>query len=345
MANSKDLVLGSPSVSQAKTCKKCKKAPKDYVTCINCGKVMHPSCALLLKVQDLGNNQVKCCSTTDLEGDKNDGDLNLSITSSNESDQDDFSDSKCVDSLINHFSKLVEQKDHVILQQQSVISTLENQIKVLQNTLSVMANFNSTNVNKNTSNVLDHSSTDQISMQSTTDASHSLTPSAVNETEDNNLNLRNDGFIKVTKNKNNKNKSYNQKKGKQPLSSMKAQTSGENSQTVNEAANSSGRIATSVIKGTAANNPGGLKSANQMAYLHVFNLAPETTAKQIEDYLVPMFPGLVCEKLNSKFKHYSSFKLTLPFEHLESVKNADLWPVNAKINRFFHSTNRKKNTK
>lgn len=80
-----------------------------------------------------------------------------------------------------------------------------------------------------------------------------------------------------------------------------------------------------------------LKGAPQMAYVHVYRLDPKTTVQDVLNYLNQAVEGMECMMLQSRHPElYSSFKLTVPFDRLDFIMNASLWPPGVCVRRFFH---------
>lgn len=85
-----------------------------------------------------------------------------------------------------------------------------------------------------------------------------------------------------------------------------------------------------------------IKGVVKYAHLHVFRLAPTVTEDNLKDYLTSKgIDKLKCEKLISKHPDdYSSFKVSVPMDMLERVKQPTMWPENVCVNRFFHHLTR-----
>lgn len=87
------------------------------------------------------------------------------------------------------------------------------------------------------------------------------------------------------------------------------------------------------ITGTAQGT--NLKGVKQYRHFHLYRLSPETTTKDIIDYLKTQNIDAKCEKLVSKYPdEYSSFKLSVEESHQIAIENTQLWPAGARINRF-----------
>lgn len=89
-----------------------------------------------------------------------------------------------------------------------------------------------------------------------------------------------------------------------------------------------------VVVGTAAGST--LRASTTYGYLHVYNLQPGTNVDDVVSHLrLQNITNVQCEGMESKYpERYASFKLTVPLEQLEEIKNPALWPRGSKINRF-----------
>ncbi|XP_031350575.1 uncharacterized protein LOC116176232 [Photinus pyralis] len=71
-----------------------------------------------------------------------------------------------------------------------------------------------------------------------------------------------------------------------------------------------------------------IKAATNRIYLHVYKLDPGTTCDMLQDYLVEMFPGVLCEQLQSKHpEYYSSFKVTVNDTYMDKIMDPGVWPA------------------
>ncbi|XP_044753948.1 uncharacterized protein LOC123313237 [Coccinella septempunctata] len=71
-----------------------------------------------------------------------------------------------------------------------------------------------------------------------------------------------------------------------------------------------------------------IKGAIKYGYLHVCKLDPSLKPEALVEHLnTNGFNNIICEKLESKRpEEYSSFKLTVPAQNFEEIKNPALWP-------------------
>ena len=88
------------------------------------------------------------------------------------------------------------------------------------------------------------------------------------------------------------------------------------------------------IKGTATEIA--LKGSIQYAHLHMSGFDPTTTEDEIKNYLDSKnIKSIKCNKMQAKRPdEYASFKLSVPLELIDEIKNPNLWPSGVRINRF-----------
>ncbi|KAK9729729.1 hypothetical protein QE152_g15787 [Popillia japonica] len=93
-----------------------------------------------------------------------------------------------------------------------------------------------------------------------------------------------------------------------------------------------------VIYGTAQTDCT-IKAVARYAHLHVssYRLDPSLTVEELDNYLKSRnILNAKLEKLQSKRPdEYSSFRVSVPMDVIEDVKNPATWPKDACINRFF----------
>jgi hypothetical protein len=93
------------------------------------------------------------------------------------------------------------------------------------------------------------------------------------------------------------------------------------------------------LVGTAvtADNKCSLKAAKRTAHVYIGNL-DSTTTDSLREYITTVTEvsenELDIEKLNTKSKH-SSFRVSLPYDNLDSIKKPELWNKGAILNRYF----------
>lgn len=79
-----------------------------------------------------------------------------------------------------------------------------------------------------------------------------------------------------------------------------------------------------------------LQGVPKITSLHVYRLPPSTKAENIINLLKPSFPEAKCEQLQSRHPEvYSSFKVDIFEDNLDSALNPNMWPNNVCVRRFF----------
>jgi hypothetical protein len=72
-------------------------------------------------------------------------------------------------------------------------------------------------------------------------------------------------------------------------------------------------------------------------FIHAFSFAPNTTEEQVKTYMTKKMNGqdydIDVEKIITK-GHHASFKIGVPSSKYEDWLNPEMWPVNARINRW-----------
>lgn len=79
-----------------------------------------------------------------------------------------------------------------------------------------------------------------------------------------------------------------------------------------------------------------LKSVPKLVFFHVSKLAPDTTERQLVDYLKPVSSFSSCEKLVSRYPEvYSSFKIGVEESKTDKIYVPSFWPEGTRVSRFF----------
>lgn len=80
-----------------------------------------------------------------------------------------------------------------------------------------------------------------------------------------------------------------------------------------------------------------IKGVAKLCHLHVYRLDPAMTAEQLTEFLTAKeVAGVKCEQLKSKFpESYSSFKVSASNKFQDALMQADFWPEDVCVNRFF----------
>lgn len=92
-----------------------------------------------------------------------------------------------------------------------------------------------------------------------------------------------------------------------------------------------------VIRGSLVSDENtGLKTAMRMFWMFISGLDPMVNTDEVIAYLgsVDGSVNYVCEKLNSKYESYSSFKVGLPFELAEHFMQPNLWPRGCIVGKY-----------
>lgn len=97
------------------------------------------------------------------------------------------------------------------------------------------------------------------------------------------------------------------------------------------------RAKSKLIIGSSTSQNLAIKQPLNLAFLHVYKLHPETAVEELREFLLPIFPEVQVEKLNSKYpNYYSSFKVAVSESKLQAALTPTLWPRGVCVNRFFH---------
>uniref|UniRef100_A0A6M2DST3 Protein photinus pyralis n=1 Tax=Xenopsylla cheopis TaxID=163159 RepID=A0A6M2DST3_XENCH len=98
---------------------------------------------------------------------------------------------------------------------------------------------------------------------------------------------------------------------------------------------------TKYIEGT--NTSTLITGVTKYSYLHVFKLAPSTSAEGLTKYLNEKgFKNIICEKMQSKLPEvYASFKVAVEKSDMINVKAPEIWPKGVCINKFLFQLEKK----
>lgn len=97
-----------------------------------------------------------------------------------------------------------------------------------------------------------------------------------------------------------------------------------------------GRSSNVPIVGNLNSSDVKIRAVPRTTSLHVYRLHPETSVDDVLSHLESKFPGVLCEKLNSKFPElYSSFKITVRSDLAEEIMSPSTWPDGTCVNKFF----------
>lgn len=286
--------------------------------------VLHISCAKILNIQILENNTVKCC---DIGGTVNDNHNDFESVS-----YDFLSD------LADENGKLnISVVKYILQQKDNVVSVLKGKVKLLID----QVEFLQTNYKNNTSSLgntveLPLSVHDVIAINKQPTISdfgkqkasvkiNGIINSTTVESEigsgSEKANVENSG-VEILDNSNKP----------KPINGTELWTSVVNRKQKRK-----------VVVGNRSEIDSSectLKGVPKLASLHVFRLDPETEVVDLETYLKPKFPEVVCQKLNSKYPDiYSSFRFDVYEENFEKALDPQNWPKNARIRRFLFPMN------
>ncbi|KAJ3647281.1 hypothetical protein Zmor_019167 [Zophobas morio] len=79
-----------------------------------------------------------------------------------------------------------------------------------------------------------------------------------------------------------------------------------------------------------------LRTVPKYQQLHVYRLVPETTTDDLQEFLKPNFPEVLCDQLSAKYpEQYLSFKVSLYSNHIAEAMKAEVWPKGACVRKFF----------
>lgn len=79
------------------------------------------------------------------------------------------------------------------------------------------------------------------------------------------------------------------------------------------------------------------KVENGYSWLFASGLSADSVVKDVEDYLLNNgVSTFICEKLQTKKKCVSSFKVGVPQESEQNVMSPDFWPIGVYVNKFLN---------
>lgn len=98
---------------------------------------------------------------------------------------------------------------------------------------------------------------------------------------------------------------------------------------------------TKVIIGKANMNANGLNVATRNHHFYVGNLHIDTTTNAVEEHINKFAKVEKILQLKTKHRYYTSFYVEVNEKFNEKMVDADNWPTNVRIKRFFHNKNSK----
>lgn len=313
----------------SKSFKCCKTKSSSVRVCIKCGELFHISCGERFKLKIIDKTRVICCSSDD-----NDGESNIITELMNNFLVKELFHAK--DQIINE----MKEKNEVMKQ---FISTLNNfnimkipeksvSLDSLQLPLSAdikpaadkvatknrehdkcmtLISDNKKNVNKQTDKG------DQIGKQALNVAIHKAKQAnfmdEIIHLVDNKQSPSNDedGFQLV---RNKKARKYNTRQKHRPIiGTFEGSSSSEESTNINV-----------------------LKVVPKRTFIHVSRLDPNTTCENLLNFVKLTCPQATCEALTSRMPTvYSSFKVSVTVDQLNTVMDPSFWPKGILVNKFF----------
>ena len=298
--------VNSLNKTEKNICKRCNKTALSGVRCVKCSKISHTSCVNVLKLQVSSDGTTNCCE------------------SNNNVDSDDLEVSfkECEDNTeIFYLKAHMKQKDELILNQKSTIDFLKQQVEVLNKLL-----INNSTCSKSlpSSETTKTKNNKHLKRQKNTElpVEKSNNNNVASNHIDNNTCEENGDIVNISAKPNDDTLTIDGNKDKSNITNNKK---------------SSRR--TAPIKGSRKlNDDTVIRPSQKLAFIHVYKLHPDTTETELEKFLLPDFPEVQCEKLNSLYaKYYSSFKVTVNDTNREAVMDPTFWPEGTSINKFFHS--------
>lgn len=331
-------MAGSSSASSqsvTKKCIRCKQNAPSALDCVKCGATIHKGCVKLVKTARLLNDvDVVCCEGVNMLDNLKIDESKVDLTVENVAEG--ASNALIVE--IRYLKKLIEQKDIVIDTQNEAIIALKDQVKLLKSEKTrkspgAPSAVGNADVNDRAAlhdkmmiggvvdrggagaedgfcsgaGVVENSEMPVITRQKVPAGLRAAAePKAVLRK---NVNLVGD-------------------RGKPALSG--------------DARKHPGHYRNRPIVGTKEIVPGSdgnartVCAAVEYSPIHVYKLRVGTTAQDLVDYLVPSFPEVKVEMLNSAHPDwYSSCKITVLKQNEAKAMDPELWPAGVRLSRFF----------
>lgn len=318
-------------------CKRCRSKVVTGIKCINCECLFHNRCAKLTNnVEFIDDDTIKCCEKIESDCDLvNDSDDNFFDALKELTDENNKID-------IRIFKYVVKQKDELIKELQERAKVLTQHVDKLtkdNEVLKVKLEDSETFQNRNKLvNNFEYNRTFNSGFDKYIDRGSKQNTNTVNN--------------KVgTQNNVNTNKTIVNDKT-EVCETSNAQNGRVDGEFVNTASlkNDSVNVPWSKVIGRKekraliVGNKSNEEAENskligvpKTVALHVYRLSPNTTEEQVVDFLKHDFSEVKCEKLKSRNPDlYSSFKVEINENNLESALNANIWPTNARVRRFLY---------
>lgn len=304
-------------------CKRCNRPTQSGFKCTVCGVISHPGCVKLMKnVKVLSDDEIICCSS-----EKPQKSTAIVESVSNESDT----------SEIFYLKELLRHKDSIIENQADLINSLKDQISLLKNVKGnnfppIATPSGETKSSPTLANVVKSGqhgirAGSSTSLQKTAaKGKHTPTNGSTYPTGTTRSNPGQSSSRIVTT-----------ADVHEALTRMKCDDI-INLEPESEKKRTRFVARDPIIGEKPVDNNSKLRPAVSYNHWHVYRLHPDTTTKDLEDFLRSGydFSEIRVEKLQSRNPEaYSSFKLTVQEKDSQRIRDPKLWPSGARINRFF----------
>lgn len=288
-------------------CMRCKANLVTGLKCIHCDKYVHKSCAKRLNnIIIIDENDFQCCNF-----------VNESETSKSE-----------VDTIVNALFQLTDENDKIDIQIVRVLLTQKEQIIYeLRERINILSKH-----------------VELVNAQVTSEVKKAKSKINLNPHTWPNLESRTSNVIVNTEGKPNV---CNENTSDKVKSSETEQSDINGVNSENSTPTTSKSLWTEVVRrktnnkrppviGNITDSSIKLMGVPKYVSLHVYRLGPGTKSAQVIDFIKPKFPEAKCEQLNSRNpEEYSSFKVDIYEENLNSALDANSWPSSACVRRFF----------
>jgi len=89
---------------------------------------------------------------------------------------------------------------------------------------------------------------------------------------------------------------------------------------------------------TGKGDSGTLKAAQKLVVLFILRVDPDTTKEEVEKFANIHFQKteIHCEKLETRYNFYASFKVTLQGVEMEDALSSHIWPSGILVKKFFY---------
>lgn len=396
MAGGSDMGSSAPT----KICKRCKRKAPSGLTCVLCGRFLHPSCVDLLKSARITSaGELHCCEGDEVSGQE---DVPQKSPALNSVSEDTCELPRMTEVL--YLQEIIKQKDAVIATQREAILALKGQVDLLK--IGVSSKSVEKNVNKRTTqpssglaiaaaaavhrvesvagssgagacvttenNVVNGASQPEVSAKiasaSELTAAVVSLPKPLGPASGNSDAASTSELIQprqvsnaihqakavVTVNevlnlgkRRNRDRDVSECEVVNNNIGQNRAGAGEFGddgfvKVVHKRRKGAGYIRNKPIVGTQCPTGAAVKAADELCFIHLYGLHVDTTTEDLRNYLLPLYPEVVIEALNSAHPElYSSFKISVYKRNREGIMKPEFWPAGVKINRFFLRRQRK----